>query len=82
MKTLFDEMEHAVKNWWLSLILGILYIIVALCLLFAPGSSYIALSVIFSISMLISGIIKSSSPSATGEASRPGDGTSQAVSSI
>ena len=57
MKTLFDEMEHAVKNWWLSLILGILYIIVALCLLFAPGSSYIALSVIFSISMLISGII-------------------------
>lgn len=30
MKTLFDEMEHAVKNWWLSLILGILYIIVAL----------------------------------------------------
>ena len=53
MKTLFDEMEHAVKNWWLSLILGILYIIVALCLLFAPGSSYIALSVIFSISMLI-----------------------------
>lgn len=58
MKTLFDEMEHAVKNWWLSLILGILYIIVALCLLFAPGSSYIALSVIFSISMLISGIIE------------------------
>ena len=51
-------MEHAVKNWWLSLILGILYIIVALCLLFAPGSSYIALSVIFSISMLISGIIE------------------------
>ena len=58
MKTLFDEMEHAVKNWWLSLILGILYIIVSLCLLFAPGSSYIALSVIFSISMLISGIIE------------------------
>ena len=58
MKTLFDEMEHAVKNWWLSLILGILYIIVALFLLFAPGSSYIALSVIFSISMLISGIIE------------------------
>ena len=58
MKTLFDEMEHAVKNWWLSLILGILYIIVALCLLFASGSSYIALSVIFSISMLISGIIE------------------------
>ena len=58
MKTLFDEMEHAVKNWWLSLILGILYITVALCLLFPPGSSYIALSVIFSISMLISGIIE------------------------
>lgn len=58
MKTLFDEMEYSVKNWWLSLILGIVYIGIAVCLLFAPVSSYIALSIIFSISMLMSGIIE------------------------
>lgn len=58
MKTVFDGIEHSVKNWWVSLILGILYIGVAICLMFAPLSSYVALSVIFSISMLISGILE------------------------
>ena len=37
----------------MSLLLGLLYIAVALCLLFAPVSSYVALSVIFSISILV-----------------------------
>lgn len=58
MKTVFDGIERSVKNWWVSLILGILYIAVAICLMFAPLSSYVALSVIFSISMLISGILE------------------------
>ena len=58
MKTVFDEIQHSVKNWWMSLILGILYIGVALCLMFAPLSSYVALSIIFSISMLVSGILE------------------------
>ena len=51
MKTVFDGIEHSVKNWWMSLILGILYIGVAICLMFAPLSSYVALSIVFSISM-------------------------------
>lgn len=42
----------------MSLLLGLLYIAVALCLLFAPVSSYVALSVIFSISILVSGILE------------------------
>lgn len=58
MKTLFEQINYAVKNWWLSLLLGILYVVVALCLMFAPLSSYVALSVIFSVSMLISGILE------------------------
>lgn len=58
MKTIFDELAYSVKNWWMSLILGILYLIAALCLLFAPVSSYIALSIIFSVSMLVTGIIE------------------------
>eukprot|EP00975_Prorocentrum_lima_P057787 12118584-Prorocentrum_lima.AAC.1 len=36
---------------------SLLYIAVALCLLFAPVSSYVALSVIFSISILVSGCL-------------------------
>ena len=58
MKTVFDEIQHSVKNWWMSLILGILYICVALCRMFAPLRSYVALSIIFSISMLVSGILE------------------------
>ena len=56
METVFNEIQHSVKNWWASLLLGIVYIIVALWLMFAPLSSYVALSIVFSISMLISGI--------------------------
>ena len=55
METVFNEIQHSVKNWWASLLLGIVYIIVALWLMFAPLSSYVALSIVFSISMLISG---------------------------
>ena len=58
MSNVFDQLDFQVKNTWTSLLLGILYIIVAICLLTAPISSYVALSVIFSISILISGILE------------------------
>ena len=35
MKTFIDKMDYAVKNWWLSLLVGLLYIIVAIYLMFA-----------------------------------------------
>ena len=38
MKTLFDELQCEVKNWWLSLLLGILYVVVDVSLMFAPLS--------------------------------------------
>lgn len=40
MKTIFDELQQEVKNWWISLILGILYVIVAISLMFSPLSGY------------------------------------------
>ena len=58
MNELVGGLGYAVKNWWMSLLLGLLYIAVALCLLFAPVSSYVALSVIFSISILVSGVLE------------------------
>lgn len=39
MKTIFDELQQEVKNWWISLILGILYVIVAISLMFSPPSA-------------------------------------------
>lgn len=76
METVFNEIQHSVKNWWTSLLLGIVYIIVALWLMFSPVSTYVALSIIFSVSMLISGILESSSLLATGKVSRAGGGIS------
>lgn len=58
MKTVFETINQSIKNWWMSLLLGILYIGVALSLMFAPLGSYIALSVVFSISMLVTGILE------------------------
>ena len=56
MKTFIDKMDYAVKNWWLSLLVGLLYIIVAIYLMFAPLASYVALSILFSVSMFVSGL--------------------------
>ena len=39
MNELVGGLGYAVKNWWMSLLLGLLYIAVALCLLFAPVSN-------------------------------------------
>ena len=58
METVFNEIQHSVKNWWTSLLLGIVYIIVSLLLMFSPLSIYVALSIVFIISMLISGILE------------------------
>lgn len=58
MKTIFDELQQEVKNWWISLILGILYIIVAISLMFSPLSGYAVLSILFSVSMLFSGLLE------------------------
>lgn len=58
MKTIFDELKREVRNWWISLILGILYVVVALSLMFSPFEGYMALSVLFSISMLVSGLLE------------------------
>lgn len=58
MKAIFNETVQPVKNWWMSLILGLVYIGVALGLMFSPLGSYIALSIVFSLSMLISGLLE------------------------
>lgn len=58
MKTFMDKIDYAVKYWWLSLLLGVLFIIISIYLMFAPLASYIALSILFSVSMFVSGVFE------------------------
>ena len=56
MKTIADSLNSSIRNWWLSLILGILYIALAIWLFVNPLASYFALSIVFSVFMFISGL--------------------------
>lgn len=58
MKTFIDRLDYAVKYWWLSLLVGIIFILFAIYLMFAPLASYIALSILFSVSMFVSGVFE------------------------
>ena len=40
MKTFIDKINFGVKNWWVSLLLGLLYILIAICLMFTPLARY------------------------------------------
>lgn len=58
MNSIDEKISSAVKNWWVSLLLGLLYILIAICLMFTPLASYIALSILFSIAMFVSGTLE------------------------
>lgn len=58
MNSIDEKISSAVKNWWASLLLGLLYILIAICLMFTPLASYIALSILFSIAMFVSGTLE------------------------
>lgn len=58
MRKIYDNLEYTIKHWWMSLLLGILYLIVAIFLIINPLSSYVALSLLFSITMLVTGVVE------------------------
>lgn len=58
METVFNEIKHSVKNWWTSSPVRNRVYYCRPLLMFSPLSSYVALSIVFSISMLISGILE------------------------
>ncbi len=58
MQTFYEKIDYAVKNWWLSLIVGILFVGIGILLMFTPVQSYIALSILFSVTMFVSGIFE------------------------
>lgn len=58
MNEVIEDVKRAIKNWWLSLILGILSIGVGVWMLFTPDSSLIALTYLFVTLFLAGGIFE------------------------
>lgn len=52
-----ERMKHAVKNWWLLLLLGIAVFGTGIFIFAYPGISYVAMAMTFAVLVLISGIV-------------------------
>lgn len=58
MATILESAHRAIKNWWISILIGILYIFVGIWVVRTPLESYISLSIIFSVFIFVSGIFQ------------------------
>ncbi|MER3317146.1 MAG: HdeD family acid-resistance protein [Allomuricauda sp.] len=56
--TTLNTVRSATKNWWLSVLIGILYIFVGAWVFKTPLESYISLSIVFSAFIFVSGIFE------------------------
>ncbi|EPR66341.1 HdeD family acid-resistance protein [Cyclobacterium qasimii] len=56
--TILDTAHSAIKNWWLSILLGVLYLVAGFWVMKTPMESYMSLSIIFSIFIFVSGIFQ------------------------
>lgn len=57
MTQIFKTITNTVKHWYLSMFVGILFIILGIYVFTVPLETYVTLSYIFSISFLVSGIL-------------------------
>lgn len=57
MKT-FKKMKKNIKRWYLMLIVGIVFIILGIWTIATPLNAYVALSIVFALGFLISGIVE------------------------
>lgn len=58
MEQLITAVRHDVKLWWLYLLNGIIFLIAGFVVFSNPFSSYVLLSVFFSVTLFISGIFE------------------------
>ncbi|KFF10282.1 DUF308 domain-containing protein [Chryseobacterium soli] len=56
MINLFQSFTNSIKNWYIPLIFGIIFLVCGIYVFTVPLATYVTLSVIFSISFLVSGI--------------------------
>lgn len=55
---LFSYAKNAIKHWYLSLILGILFLIAGIWIFLTPRESYVLLAVIFSVIFFVTGVFE------------------------
>ncbi len=55
MKNVVEAIRSDVKNWWLFLIAGLLFIAAGIAIYVKPLEGYVSLSILFSIVMIVSG---------------------------
>lgn len=55
MKAIINTSHQAIRYWWVHLIMGILFVLMGFWVISRPISTYLALSVFFSVLMFISG---------------------------
>lgn len=53
-----DKARRAVKNWWLMLLAGLLLVAAGIVVFCYPAESYVALSLLFGVAMLVSGVVQ------------------------
>ncbi|WP_292011108.1 DUF308 domain-containing protein [Chryseobacterium sp.] len=56
MPSLLKSFRNSVKHWYIPLILGILFIVLGIYVFSSPLATYLALSILFSASFIVSGL--------------------------
>lgn len=56
MRQTFKKIEKAIKRWYLMLVVGVIFIVLGIWTLATPVDAYIALSFVFAMGFLVSGI--------------------------
>ncbi|WP_369047639.1 HdeD family acid-resistance protein [Tenacibaculum sp. UWU-22] len=57
-KSIENRIEKTVKNWWIPLVIGILLLITSIWTFASPSESYLALTIVFSITFLVAGVME------------------------
>lgn len=55
---IFKTVKSSVKHWYLSLIVGVLFILLGFWILKTPMESYLTLAILFSITFLVNGVFE------------------------
>lgn len=58
MESVLKKSRFMIKNWWLPLVIGILFILVGVWTISTPVQSYMSLAIIFASFMFVSGIFQ------------------------
>lgn len=56
MSTTLERISGAIRNWWILLLFGILFVLAGFWVFRTPAESYVALSMLFALTFLLSGI--------------------------